>query len=206
VSTLCVAGWGVEAELLARSGLEALINLLYITQKDCEERATLYSEFDHMLAESYATRVDQWPDLFKGLGLDLEERRREIKENWERVKRNYPMKDFWASKLIKNGRLREMAKQVGLQWYYDFLYWFASNHSHANVRSAVDIMRVSRDGKFHFNLGPSDIAAQYTLLHATDFLLRAYQCFVGFFKLPEENNVNDLIAKFSAIYKDIRVT
>jgi len=201
---LCSAGWGVEAELLLRSGLEALTNLLYITQQDSEERAILYSEFDHMLAAAYATRVDQWPDLFKEL--DLQQRRNEIKENFDRLKGNYPIKDFWAGKLIRKGRLREMAQQVGMQWYYDFMYWFASNHAHANVRSAREVMRVSADEKFFFNLGPSKINTQHALLLATDFLIRGYQCIVQFFKLPEKENINELIAGYAALYKNVQVS
>jgi uncharacterized protein DUF5677 len=112
---LCSTGWGVEAELLLRSGLEALINLLYITQKDVESRAILYSEFDHVLAHAYATRVDRWPDLFKDI--DLQSRRTEIKENFDKVKANYPVRTFWAGKLIKGGGLREMAKQAELERY-----------------------------------------------------------------------------------------
>ncbi|MDO8700654.1 MAG: DUF5677 domain-containing protein [Deltaproteobacteria bacterium] len=201
---LCSTGWGVEAKLLLRSGLEALINLFYITQKDSEERAILYSEFGHMLDVASAARVDRWPDQFKEL--DLQHRRNEIKENFERVKVNYPMKDFWAGKLIQNGRFREMAQQVGMQWYYDFIYWIASNHVHANVRSANEVMHVSADGKFHFNIGPSKVNTQHALLLATDFLIRAYQCIVQFFKLPEEENIEDLIAGYAALYKNVQVT
>jgi len=199
---LCSTGWGIEAELLLRSGLEALINLRYITQQDSEERAILYSEFDHMLAEAYAKRVEQWPDLFKEY--DLQQRRQEIKENFERVKANYPVRDFWAGKLIRGGRLREMAQQVELQWYYDFMYWFASNHVHANVRSALEVMRVTADEKFTYNLGPSNVNTQHALLLATDFLIQAYQCIVQFFKLPEEENIKDLIAGHAAASKKIQ--
>jgi hypothetical protein len=184
-----------------RSGLEALISLRYITQQDSEERAILYTEFDHILAEAYAKRVDQWPDLFKDI--DLKQRRQEIRLNFERVKANYPIRDFWAGKIMKNGRLREMAQQVGLRWYYDFMYWFASNHAHANVRSAIEVMHISADEKFTYNLGPSNVNTQHPLLLAIDFLLQAYQCIVQFFKLPEEENIGDLIAGYAAISKKI---
>ncbi len=199
---LCRTGWGIEAELLMRSALEALINLRYITQQDSEERAILYSEFDHMLAEDYAKRVDQWPDLFKEF--DLQQRRKEITENFERVKANYPIKDFWAGKLIRRGRLWEMAQQVGLKWYYDFMYWFASNHVHANVRSAIEVMRISADEKFTYNLGPSNVNTQHALLLATDFLIQAFHCIVQFFKLPEEENIKDLIAGYGVVSRNIK--
>ena len=178
-----------------RSGLEALICLCYITQQDSEERAILYTEFDHILAEAYAKRVDQWPDLFKDI--DLKQRREDIKLNFERVKANYPVRDFWAGKIIKNGRLREMAQQVGLRWYYDFMYWFASNHAHANVRSAIEVMHRSADDRFTYNLGPSSVNTQHSLL-------QAYHCIVQFFKLPEEENIRDLIARYAALSEKIK--
>jgi Family of unknown function (DUF5677) len=154
------------------------------------------------LAEAYAKRVDQWPDLFKDI--DLKQRRQDIRLNFERVKANYPVRDFWAGKIIKNGRLREMAQQVGLRWYYDFMYWFASNHAHANVRSAIEVMHISADEKFTYNLGPSNVNTQHPLLLATDFLLQAYQCIVQFFKLPEEENIRDLIAGYAALSEKIK--
>ena len=155
-----------------------------------------------MLAHAYATRVDRWPDLFKDI--DLQSRRNEIKENFDKVKANYPIRTFWAGKLIKGGGLREMAKQVELEWYYDFMYWFGSNHVHANVRSAVDVMRVSADQKFFFNLAPSKRNTQHALLLARDFLIRAHQRTVQFFKLPEDNSITDLIAGYAALYKDVQ--
>jgi len=200
--TLCSTGWGIEAELLLRSGLEALINLRYITQQDCEERATLYSEFDHMLAHAYAQRVDKWPELFKEY--DLQQRRQEISENFEKVKANYPIRDFWAGKLIGRGRLREMAQQVGLQWYYDFMYWSASNHIHANVRSAIEVMHLSTERKFTYNLGPSDVNTQHALLLTTDFLIQGYDCIVQFFKLPEEDTIKELIVGYDVTSKKIK--
>ena len=198
IRVLCSTGWGVEAELVLRPGLEALINLLYITKEDTDSRAVLFSEYEYISANAYINRVDRWPDQFNGI--DYQQRRNKIKENFDRVKANYPNKTYWAGKLLKGG-LREMARQVELDWYYEFIYWFASNHIHANARSAVEVMHTSVDGRFSFNLGPSISNTQHALLLATDFLLQAYRCIVRFFDLPEENKVTDLIAGYGALYQ-----
>jgi hypothetical protein len=141
IRKLAILGYGIEAEILGRSALEGLINLLYISKENCEERATLYIEFEHMLAKSFSDRVIRWPDIFEEF--NLADRQKEIETQFNRVKSNYPDKYFWAGKLLRQGRLREMAKEVGLQWYYDFIYWFGSNQMHANARSAMEYMDVA---------------------------------------------------------------
>jgi hypothetical protein len=41
---------------------------------------------------------------------------------------------------------------------------------------------------------------------ATDFLIRAYERIVQFFKLPEEEKIKDLKAGYAAVYRNVQAT
>lgn len=203
IKELAGAGYGVEAEVLVRAALEAFINLRFIVAKDCEERAQLFIEFEHVLAHHYLQRVDRWQELFKGL--DLVPRRLEIEEQFQRVKRNYPSQNFWAAKIIPRGGLRSMAEEVGLKWYYDFIYWFGSNQSHSNARSANEYMDVSKDGKIIYKLGPSGQYRQVLppLSLTADLLIRALKAIVSLFNLPAEYTIKELEEGYTATFGDV---
>jgi hypothetical protein len=202
VRELTLAGYGVEADLLLRTTLEALINLRFIVSQNCEERAQLYIEFEHVLAHQYLQRVDRWQDLFAGL--DLVPRRFEIEKQYQRVKANYPDQNFWAAKLIRKGRLRSMAEDVGLKWYYDFIYWFGSNQSHSNARSANEYMDISPGGTIIYKLGPSGQYRQLVppLSLTADLLIRALKCIVSLFSIPAEETVKQLEEGYATTFGD----
>lgn len=199
IRVLSMAGYGAEAEVLVRSGLEALINLLFITQTDCEERARLFIEFEHVLAKQYSDRVDRWPKLF--LGLELSQRRKDTVEQSERVKGNYPKKYFWAAKLIPNGGLKEMAKQVGdgLDLYYDFFYWLGSNQTHSNIRAANEYTELTELG-LKYKLGPDLKRSTGPLSMACDLMIRALECIINLFNIQEQGTINELKEQYARIF------
>jgi hypothetical protein len=87
----------------------------FIGQTSQEERAKLWSEFDHVLAWQYAKKAERWPSTFRQS--DLTKRIAVLRERYEEVKANYPGGRFWAETLLPQGGLGAMTEQVGLRWY-----------------------------------------------------------------------------------------
>jgi hypothetical protein len=198
VQRLCAGGYGVEAEVLVRAALEALIHLLFITAKDQEERARLYIEFDHVISKNYFDHIGRWPDMRDDE--ELNRRRDEVMAAYERVKGNYPDHLFWAAKLLPKGRLRAMATDVGLAWYYDFIYWFASNHAHSNARSAQEYVEVSKEGGITYKYGPSARYVTVPLQLVADFLIRGLQRTLAFYGIDAADLLQDLRRRHEEIF------
>lgn len=197
VGILCGEGYGVEAEVLVRAGLEALINLLFVTERNSEERARLYIEFDRVLSKQYFDRIDRWPDMREDPFFN--QRREEVLVEYERVKANYPDQSFWAGKLV-NGRLRGMANEVGLGWYYDVIYWFGSNHVHSNARSANEYVELAPDGKVTYKFGPSARYATVPLNLVADFLIRALDRTLSFYGIETHETIHSLRQRHEAVF------
>jgi hypothetical protein len=197
---LTVAGFPAEAEVLVRSALEALINLSFITRERCEERATLFAEFDYAVVRQWFAKLDQYPDMVEALtgAVDVKARRRSLEENFARVKGNYPRITFWAGRLVKN--LAVMAKEVQLKWYYDFVYWFGSNQTHGNARSSQEYMEISDRGVPTYKWGPTERGARPTLNLISDLMIRAFECLLRSFSIADQDVITALKDKHHEIF------
>lgn len=85
-----------------------------------------------------------------------------------------------------------MAKEVGLDWYYDFIYWFGSNQSHSNVRSAGEYMGISPGGEVIYKLGPTDRGLLPELGTTCDFSIRGLERILTKFGVPAQPTVEEL--------------
>lgn len=131
---------------------------------------------------------------------ELNQRREKVLAAFERVKANYPDHGFGVAKLLPKGRLRAMAGEVGLSWYYDFIYWYGSNHTHSNARSAQEYVDVGRDGAITYKYGPSARYIRVPVQLVTDFLIRGLDAMLKFYGIDGTDVLADLRGRHEALF------
>lgn len=198
IRVLCASGYGVEAQVLLRSALEVLITMKFIGQTSPEERAKLWSEFDHVLAWQYAKKAERWPSTFRQS--DLAKRIAVLRERYEQVKANYPGRRFWAETLLPQGGLGAMAEQVGLRWYYDFVYWSGSNQSHGNVRSSREYVEKAEDGRLSFRIAPTAEHSSLPVESATALMIWGFESFCNASRIQGDQRIDGFVQAFAATY------
>jgi hypothetical protein len=93
-----------------------------------------------------------------------------------------------------------MAGEVGLAWYYDFIYWFGSNQTHGNARSAQEYMEVSGHGVPKYKLGPTLTGALPTLTLIADFLIRGLDSLFTTFRIEDAGTIPALKKRYEETF------
>lgn len=204
VRRLCKAGYGVEAMLLVRSALETLINLLFLTDRDSEQRAEVYIRHDWVITKKQFDRVWQWPEIHNN-PLYVERRNR-AEADYHRFKQDYPRKDFWAGKFLSADRrsLRGMATEINLEWYFDFVYPFGSNHMHSNAKSANEYVEVTEDRSVIYKFGPSERYSEVPLNLISDFLIRGFERLLAFYRLDAHDTLASVKNAHDSVFEKVR--
>ena len=163
---LCQQGFWQEAEIMLRSLFEVTVNTIYV-DIDPESRAELYLEYDIVfrkrLLDAAKRQTDpQWAVLTG----DCQKGALEIETEYKKVKQKFPNKNSWSNKTV-----RQMAKETGMGWYYDFLYAMWSNKTHGNVRAMFDVSKNGGDA-VHIMLDPDFEGVRRTVIAACGFLIR----------------------------------
>lgn len=161
---LCKCGWGVESLILLRSLVESMITMYYIVDGGID-RAELYVKYDFILQKQMLDRALKDEEVFQIIGY-TDEQRQEILSNYEEVKGNYPRKYQWAGITIG-----KMAEEVGLTFFYDYVYWMFSNVAHSNPRSSLHYLEIVND-KPKFKFGPSHEWISPCLALCSEILIR----------------------------------
>jgi len=150
VHLLCTSKLAEDGSILTRSLFESVVHLLYIS-KDPLKRATLFFEYEYVQKMTRYRQLtknptDRWskslsetllhPSRAEALG--------QISKDYERVKDNYERhkrKDIWSGLSIK-----EMAKEVGLEYQYNVVYSLQSDLAHPNPRLMSNYLRSDESG------------------------------------------------------------
>lgn len=146
---LCKQGFGVDAHILARSLLEAVIDFLYISKKP-EERSKLYIEYGHVSVKRLLNVWDRYCEERDVLNSD-EELRNKINNDYERVKNNYPKKIKWTE-----ASLETKAREVEMLALYDLSYKQGCTFSHSDPRGMLNHLEQPEDGVLTVRTGPSN--------------------------------------------------
>jgi uncharacterized protein DUF5677 len=176
---LCKSGFARDAPTLNRSGAEALITLRFITGANCHERAERWAKFSY---------ISQWeaakgnPSLISGEESDT------VRQRAESITGEFPNRHFWAAGLGISS-LRHMAQQVGMESYYNSVYWMGSQSTHSSAVAVDDYLRVTEDRRPIFQMGLSSRYARPELAAASYALLRALACVSDTFQLEMDFGV-----------------
>jgi hypothetical protein len=130
IHLLCVNRFGQEAAILLRSFLEVVVNAIYIS-KAPSTRSILFAEYGYLEKMSFRRAVlefqnvnpkDEWVNRI--VSSNDSEGVESDKKEYERVKNNYPKRNSWSGKSIK-----EMAIESGMHLHY-ILYKMFCNVAH----------------------------------------------------------------------------
>jgi hypothetical protein len=169
-------GYGQDAGILLRSLVNLVINAYWIA-RDPAVRLERYMDYDWILrsqAADIGRRGDALARLtpemrcqLAALDAEIEKKAREAKE-----KHHYDRRG-WSGISI-----RDMAKDVGFQNYYDYAYRLLSNLEHSNSRSTTSYLEEA-SGAYQFNVGPGP---EYVRV----ILATAYGLLVDLFALADK--------------------
>jgi hypothetical protein len=146
IKLLCLNGFADDASILTRSLFEMVIDLLYVDQER-GARARLYCEYEIIqkikLHEKLKKNEDSWSKRI--LESKNESQLEEALKEYERVKKNYPEPDKWSGKSKK-----KMAKDIGMEWQYEFVYHILSGIAHTGPNAVSHYMSYKDDGSIEF--------------------------------------------------------
>ena len=194
--TLAEAGHAHEVDIPIRSALEALITALFIAQKQSTRRATRWAQYAAFLRGRFLKR---YPDLSKKP--EHLKARAKILRHAVRLKKLYPNPGFWASGLHKGG-LRDLAEDVGMDWYYDMPYWSGSQSTHGSAIAVERHIGIDSAGAPEYRVGLSSRRLRGELAVCCDLLVRTLALLNDVCKLELNQICADLVPEYKAVFGD----
>lgn len=191
--TLCKEGFGSEAMITVRSLFNLVINLLWISKENPEERAERFLAFDIVyrkqrrdIVKSYNPSLPDPPNFTK------------IEGQYDSLKTKYnltgdPRRDKWTEKSIAR-----MTDEVGKKKDYDIIYSYLSEIEHSGASSLSRYVEVD-NASLKLHPGPSTEAIYIGLLLNYDnfyLLLRQVNNLI-----PLSINLDDHKKSFEELYK-----
>jgi hypothetical protein len=187
--TLGRAGHGREAPILTRAALEALITLKFIAQQDSALRARRWAEYGYVVKYKLMTKH---PHLYAGPA--NRSIRRRVRDRARRAQRHFS-RDFWGS-AVGSPNLRDMAAKIGLLWYYDAIYWFGSQPTHASVVAVDDHIGLADDGGPIYKWGLSGEKVHRDMAAYCAFIIRGLDQLEASFHLGIMPIINDAKSEY----------
>lgn len=136
---LCREGFGEDAGMLLRTLLETLINFLWMSNANKDERVNSWIYYDYILRKRLIDSIEKWKPLEKGLEINIYDKN-EVERKYQSVKDKYKKGKGWSGK-----NTEQMAMDVGLEYDYEFVYRYFSNLGHSSARSAGHYVSVTED-------------------------------------------------------------
>jgi hypothetical protein len=190
--TVGAAGHAREIAVLVRSALESLITAMFIARDDSSTRADRWVRHAVIIK---ARLLKKEPDISKTP--EHVKARAEIEAEAQKMESDYPHPLFWASGLGK-GSLRDLAIDVGMEWYYDVVYWSGSQATHGSAISVEGYVGTAGDGTPIFKLELSGDHLRGEIAVCCDILIRALALMNGVLKLELDKLCSELEAKYKA--------
>ena len=95
-----------------------------------------------------------------------------------------------------------MAVDVGMEWYYDFVYWSGSQATHGSPISVGGYVGLAADETPIYNLGLSVDYVRGELAVCCDILVRALVLLNEVLKLDLDKLTGQLTAEYKAAFGD----
>ena len=142
-------GFGSEAMITVRSLFNLVVNLLWISKENSNERAERFLAFDIVYRKHRRDVVKSYNP-----GLPDPPNFKEIEDQYDSIKNKYsvtgdPRRDKWVEKSIA-----KMAVDVGKKKNYDIVYSYLSEIEHSGASSLSRYVRVEGN-EIRFQPGPS---------------------------------------------------
>lgn len=192
--TIGAAGHAREIAVLSRSALESLITAMFIARDDSATRADRWVKHAVIIKTRLLKKepdISKTPEHLKARG--------EIEAQALKLEPDYPNPLFWASGLGK-GSLRDLAIDVGMEWYYDVVYWSGSQATHGSAISVEGYVGTAGDGTPVFNLDLSADNLRGEIAVCCDILVRALALMNGVLKLELDKLLFELTAEYKAAF------
>jgi hypothetical protein len=188
-------GFGPEAGILLRSLMEQVVNMAWIGKENQDKRAKLFVDYSPVARKKLYDNYDKY-GIFPNLTdaeRELIESREEAERAYSEAKDNYSDERYWAPQHVSS-----RAKDVGLDYDWDFYYWFLSFIAHSNAASHFEFVRREETGDL-FVVGPSDSMIQDVLHLSCKYLLLAFDMWNKAFVLGLDALVQEFSGKLTSI-------
>lgn len=192
--TVAAAGHAREVSIVVRSALESLITAMFIAKQDSGRRAKRWVQHSVVLRARF---LKKYPDLSSKP--EHKKAGKKILAQASRLEKLFPNPQFWASGL-KKGSLRDLAKDVEMLWYYDFVYWSGSQGTHASPIAVENYLGLAADGKPSFKMGLSVEHLRGELAVCCDLLVRGLQLLNQLCQLDLDKLFSELVAEYKAAF------
>jgi hypothetical protein len=192
--TLAEASHGREMSILVRSALESLITAMFVAKTDSARRAARWAEYAEFLK---ARVLKKHPDL--STKPEHTAARAQILAQAEGLEDLFPNANFWASGL-QMGSLRDLADDVGMLWYYEFVYWSGSQATHASPIAVASYLDIAPDGTPRFNMGLSGKQLGGELAVCCDLEIRGLQLLNEISRLGIESLLIEMRSEYKSAF------
>lgn len=165
---LAERGYGQDAGILLRSLVNLVINA-YCLANGPVTRLERYMDYDWIL-RSQAAGVPRSADALARLTPEIRASRAALVAEIEKKAREAKQKHRYDNRGWSGKNIRDMAKEVGVQNYYDYAYRLLSNLEHSNSRSTTAYLE-DVSGAYRFNVGPGPEYVRVVLATAYGLLI-----------------------------------
>jgi hypothetical protein len=165
--SLGASGHAAEVPIVVRSALESFITAMFIMKEDSARRAKRWVQYGVVMRAKVLKKNRKYPELSAVPKRD----RGKILAQARRFKRYFPREAFWASGLHR-GSLRDLAEDVEMLWYYDFVYWLGSQGTHASAIAVEQLVGASSPGVATYQMALSVDGLRGQLAACCDLLIR----------------------------------
>ncbi|MCL5409688.1 MAG: DUF5677 domain-containing protein [Patescibacteria group bacterium] len=129
VLELVKKGYGMDAMIVVRSMLNNLISCKWIMYFKSKTRAKRFIQYNTVLRKRFLAVALKYPEQ-KSHFLKVLVDEKEINSSYKKIEKKFKDRYSWSDK-----KIWRMAKDVGLNWDYDFIYNLASSLEHSDINS-----------------------------------------------------------------------
>jgi len=98
------------------------------------------------------------------------------------------------------GSLRDLADDVGMLWYYEFVYWSGSQATHASPIAVASYLDIAPDGTPRFNMGLSGKQLGGELAVCCDLEIRGLQLLNEISRLGIESLLIEMRSEYKSAF------
>lgn len=195
IRILCSLGYGEDAAILLRSLFENLLYILFISKGEKEKLALEYIEYDFIIKKEGLDRLKKYPNDYIKYKKEIDRQELEIINNYNNFLQKYSYKN---KRNIFNKDKRMLAKEVGLEWEYDMVYWLDSHYAHTTPNTANKMIKFE-ENIYSASSGPSDNFVLQNIVSSLYYILMILEKVIEVFSINEKDNLGKIINDFKEL-------
>jgi hypothetical protein len=153
---LCEQGYGTDSLVLCRGLIEILISITYINEKDSQNRALQFIDYEWVIKKEFLLRNKL--DLIKSVR-NLEEENKfalKVDENYQKFLAKHPQFKKNRNLPWTGEKKIETARRLGLEYLYEIVFSYTSDLVHSSASSISHYVKDISKELRHIEIGPSD--------------------------------------------------